>query len=144
MIGHTCPECGATYARDDDSCARRFANLLALDHSRREPWGSRHGQAFAAFALQHPELHAVSLDAAWSALYRIYQLGVEPAAAFASLRSSAGRPAEPSNVPERPAVRRGMPTVTIADLGDYDAESYAERLDTWCHATLRSWGLVQA
>jgi len=46
-----CPECGASYATEDDSCSARFERLLALDHSRQEPWGSRHGQAFAAFAL---------------------------------------------------------------------------------------------
>ena len=50
----------------------RFELLLALDHSRAEPWGSRHGQAFAAFALQHPVRHAASLDVAWELLYRVY------------------------------------------------------------------------
>ena len=49
----TCDECGVTYTETDDSCARRFDQLLALDHSWREPWGSRHGLAFAVFALQH-------------------------------------------------------------------------------------------
>src|ERR1051326_7998235 len=49
-----CVECGAEYESDEDSCVARFDRLLALDHSRQEPWGSRHGQAFAAFALQHP------------------------------------------------------------------------------------------
>jgi hypothetical protein len=52
MHGSLCPECGATYSEEGDSCAARFDQLLALDHSRREPWGSRHGQAYAAFALQ--------------------------------------------------------------------------------------------
>jgi hypothetical protein len=136
-----CGECGAYYERDDDSCATRFAHLLALDHSRREPWGSRHGQAFCAYALQHPGRHATSLDAAWSALYRIYVLGVDPAEVFESLRNNAtGRPDGRSAVPHRPATRRAMPDMTIADLGDFDAASYPARLNAWCRAALRSWG----
>jgi hypothetical protein len=71
MLGSQCPECGAMYSEERDSCAARFEELLALDHSRREPWGSRHGQAFAAFALQHPVTRAASLDRAWAALWRI-------------------------------------------------------------------------
>ena len=51
----TCNECGARYGNSTDSCVVRFDQLLALDHSRREPWGSRHGLAFAVFALQHPQ-----------------------------------------------------------------------------------------
>jgi len=75
MVGSQCPECGATYSEEGDSCAARFDQLLALDHSRREPWGSRHGQAFAAFALQHPVIHEASLDRGWAALWRIYVAG---------------------------------------------------------------------
>src|SRR5712664_2891954 len=47
-----CPQCGAVYPPPPTSCADQFAVLLALDHSRREPWGSRHGLAFAAYSLQ--------------------------------------------------------------------------------------------
>ena len=131
-----CPECGATVLGQDDSCARRFDALLALDHSRREPWGSRHGQAFAAFALQHPQNHARSLDAAWDLLYRIYCLG-EPVA-----RAVAARRANPDAAPvvTRPTVRTGDFTVTIADLGEFDAADYPAALDEWCRAILSAWG----
>ena len=54
MTPTRCEECGAEYPEPADSCQARFDQLLALDHSRQEPWGSRHGLAFAAFALQHP------------------------------------------------------------------------------------------
>src|SRR5205823_8749822 len=64
MKTHQCAECGAMYIDEFDSCAARFETLLAVDHSRREPWGSRHGQAFAAFALQHPNTCSSSLDRA--------------------------------------------------------------------------------
>ena len=52
-MGNRCPQCGGALASPDDSCASRFDTLLALDHSRQEPWGSRHASAFATFALQH-------------------------------------------------------------------------------------------
>jgi len=142
MPGSRCPECGATYSEKDDSCAARFEHLLALDHSRREPWGSRHGQAFAAFALQHPVTHAASLDRAWAALWRIYVAGESPARVFGALVAHRGRvPPGEENIPVRPAARTTMPSVTIADLADFAVETYPRRLDAWCRATLASWGL---
>ena len=30
MLGSQCPECGATYSEEGDSCAARFDELLAL------------------------------------------------------------------------------------------------------------------
>jgi len=133
-----CVECGAEYESDDDSCAARFDRLLALDHSHQEPWGSRHGQAFAAFALQHPARFASSLDQAWLALYRIYVMGDAPARVFAALRAAHGMP--PAwDAPPRPSQRAALPTMTIADLGDFAAESYAERLEAFCRASLAAW-----
>lgn len=137
-----CPECGARYADSSDSCAARFAMLLALDHSHREPWGSRHGQAFAAFALQHAAQYASSLDTAWAALYRVYIDRVPTAEVFASLRASRGVAPPTWRVPRRPMARLGAPEITIADLADFDAATYAERLDAWCLATLTSWGVA--
>lgn len=128
------------YSDADDSCAVRFAALLALDHSRREPWGSRHGQAFAAFALQHPATHAESLDRAWAVLTRIYVDGERPKRAFERLVSQRGGMPPEWNTPPRPAERIAAPSMTIADLGTFDASEYAERLDAWCRASLAAWG----
>ena len=133
-----CVQCGAEYENENDSCSARFDRLLALDHSRQEPWGSRHGQAFAAFALQHPATYPSSLDHAWQALYRIYVSGDQPAYVFAALRER--RPFE-TDSPRRPTQRAGMPSVTIAYLADFDADTYPERLDAWCRASLAAWGL---
>jgi hypothetical protein len=142
MLGSQCPECGATYSEEGDSCAARFDELLALDHSRQEPWGSRHGQAFAAFALQHPLTHGPSLDRAWAALWRIYVAGESPARVFGALVAHRGKvPLADKNVPTRPVARATMPSITIADLADFAAETYPERLDAWCHAALSSWRL---
>ena len=135
-----CTECNALYASDTDSCAARFDRLLALDHSRREPWGSRHGQAFAAFALQHPLRFAASLDSAWNALYRIYCLEQPPVRVFAAIRAAGSRAVVDAGVPPRPTVPATFPTITIADLGDFPASDYPSQLDAWCRATLQAWG----
>ncbi|MGE0439670.1 MAG: DUF5946 family protein [Gemmatimonadales bacterium] len=134
-----CAECSAEY-QGDDSCAGRFARLLALDHSREEPWGSRHGQAFAAFALQHPERHAASLDHAWAVLYRIYVAAAPPADTFRAVIDRRGAIPDEWGTPPRPTRRRHDPAVTIADLGDFAAAGYPAALDAWCRAGLASWG----
>ena len=134
-----CSECGAMYALVSDGCSARFERLLALDHSRQEPWGSRHGQAFAAFALQHPLVYASSLDLAWLALHRIYVMGDSPARVFGALRAAGGGRVS-WDAPARPAQRRRMPVITIADLGDFASATYPERLDDWCRESLDTWG----
>jgi len=136
-----CPECGAAYIEPGDSCAARFDTLLALDHSRREPWGSRHGMAFAAYALQHPALHARSLNNAFAALVRIYVDREPRAEVFARLRSSRGALPAGWKVPTRPAGPVRAPSTTIADLGEFGAETYTTKLDDWCRAALAMWGV---
>ena len=137
----TCDECGAIYTADGDSCSARFDQLLALDHSRREPWGSRHGQAFAAFALQHPRTFDAALDHAWAALHRIYVEGVDARRVYTELVRGGGELPHWWLVIPRPARRVAVPaTVTIGDLGDFAAETYPLRLDAWCRASLASWG----
>ena len=139
MSAIPCPQCGAIFLPDDASCASRFEVLLGLDLSRQEPWGSRHGQAFAAFALQHPASYPQSLDHAWAALYQIYSAHAHPAYVFNTLRAL-GNSNLPSAwaVPARPIVRQSVPTVTLADFA---ADIDPVQLDAWCHATLVSWGL---
>lgn len=138
-VSSQCSECGARYEDAGDSCAARFEQLLALDHSRQEPWGSRHGQAFAAFALEHPIRHAASLDAAWTALYRIYILRQAPLQVFVSIRQLGPLVAR-DRVPPRASSPVATPTMTIADLEDFAAVSYPARLDAWCRAALATWG----
>jgi hypothetical protein len=139
MNSSRCPECDATYTVVGDCCATRFETLLALDHSHQEPWGSRHGQAFAAFALQHPVTHAASLDRAWVVLHRIYVVGTPAAQVFDALIAARGALPSSWGVPLRPAQPVCAPAVTIADLGDFAAPSYAERLDAWCRAALAAY-----
>ena len=142
MTAMPCAECGATFLDSGESCASRFAVLLALDHSRQEPWGSRHGQAFAAFALQHPAAYPQSLDHAWAALFQIYVAQGNPPYVFATLRAAADRAVPRAwAVPPRPALRVSVPAVTIADLADFAADTYPVHLDAWCRASLASWGL---
>jgi hypothetical protein len=137
-----CSTCGASYAREHESCHVRFDTLLALDHSRREPWGSRHGQAFAAFVLQHPDRYPASLDHAWATLYRIYAVGETAEHVFNTLRLRPGALPTSWRIPPRPHGQLRMPNVTIADLGDFSATTYPSQLDAWCRAALEAWGLI--
>ena len=139
MTSSACAECGAAYPPNAGDCASRFDELLALDHSRGEPWGSRHGQAFAAFALSHPDTYAPSLDRAWAALHAIYALGAAPHQVFSQLRT-VGAPLAVGPIPHRPMSRVALPHVTIAGLPGFPAAQYAAWLDSWCRAVLASWG----
>lgn len=133
LLREQCQECGATY-RAPDSCARRFDQLLALDHSRQEPWGSRHGLAFAVFALQHPARYGwQSVEQAFELLTRHLEYGETVDAIVRDFRSRRSPP------PGSPAPR-SRPTppfpVTIADLGAFDASTYPDQLLEWCRTTL--------
>ena len=141
MSEHTCPQCGARYDNAADSCAQRFAALLALDHSRQEPWGSRHGSAFAAYTLQHPQGQARdSHTRCWMLLQRVWVSGDDPQFVAKTLRRIEEGAAAPWTVPPLPAdaEKPRRPRVTIADLGDFDAPTYAAKLEAWCRATLEA------
>jgi hypothetical protein len=147
MTGHSCAQCRAHYTSPADSCESRFDSLLALDHSRQEPWGSRHGSAFAAFVLQHPAGRSREmLERCWTLLYRIWIAGEDSRAVAHALRRIEDGYLEPSNAPPLPA---NMPTirsyrVTIADLDDFEADSYPRLLADWCRATLQALGVPPA
>jgi len=140
-----CPECGAEYDAPDDDCAARFERLLALDHSRQEPWGSRHGLAFAAFALQHPDRHEREiLQRAWFFLFPVFVLGHDPAAVARGLRR-AGKDPPVWTIPGLPEGRPEPPfSVTIADLGSFSPDTYPEKLHAWCRAALNGWGIASS
>lgn len=138
-----CADCGAVYSAADDDCAARFNALLALDHSRQEPWGSRHGLAMSAFTLQHPGRHGRDvLERAWLYLFTVYVMGHDCARVARGLRR-AGKHAPRWVVPPLPASRpEPRYAVTIADLGTFPAETYASQLDAWCQAALEAWRRV--
>lgn len=135
-----CDECGAQYSVPGDSCQARFDQLLALDHSRQEPWGSRHGLAFATFALQHPQRFcSATVAQAREMIARVVLDGEPLARVVAELRA---RP-RPSSPPPPPAARPRVPTpfaVTIADLGAFDADTYRAALERWARAALGAPG----
>ena len=141
-----CAECGATWRDPEDACAARFDRLLALDHSHREPWGSRHGLAFAVYAVQHPaRFPATSRAAAVELLTAVYRRGEDRAWAVRRLRTAMADRKPASGTPDAsvPHPRDGFP-VTIASLGTFEAETYASALDAWCRATLATLAALSA
>lgn len=134
-----CPECGAVYEPGGEDCGRRFEALLALDHSRTEPWGTRHGLAFSVFALQHSGRFPLNVaERAWILLYRVYVEGDDYRRVTAALRRI-GRQNPDWDVPARGAQRPTTFSVTIADLGSFSANRYIDQLDRWCRATVEAW-----
>lgn len=137
-----CPQCGALYRDAADCCERRFQTLLALDHSRAEPWGPLHGVVFACYTLQHPEGQGrEALERCWLALHRIVVSGDDPVRLFAALRNAPklelaewGAPALPAPPPPG-----GPYAVTLAEFGEFPAESHAERMAAWAKATYERW-----
>jgi hypothetical protein len=141
-VSSTCHQCGASFADAASSCEEQFDKLLALDHSRVQPWGSRHGLAFATFALQHPEGRTPEqLVACWVMLYRVWMKGDNRAKLAAALRERQNLPASEWDVPNVPAAPPPGTTydVTIADLGEFDADTYVRKLEDWGRATLKTW-----
>ena len=141
MTSQQCAQCGAIYEQAFDSCAERFNALLALDHSRQEPWGSRHGSAFAAYTLQHPQgVGRESLERCWLLLYRIWIAGDDPQFVARTLREMDRGERPTWKTPPLPLKPSGVPHVTIADLGAFDADVYPALLESWCRATLQARG----
>ena len=141
MTAHVCPQCGARYQYADDSCQQRFSQLLALDHSRQEPWGSRHGSAFAVYTLQHPAgQDRPMLERCWLLLHRIWMAGDDAQMVARSLRrANQGGPLYLNATPLPPdASQPRVFPITIADMGDFERESYPRLLEDWCRATLET------
>lgn len=115
-----------------DSCQARFDRLLALDHSRVEPWGSRHALAFAAFVLQHPQ--RFSAASVWRSRELVQRVVVDSESLATVVAEFRAAP-DPGRVPAPPP---GPPAfaITIADLGDFDAERYPQALFRWARAAL--------
>lgn len=137
-----CAQCGAVFADAGQTCEGQFDALLALDHARLQPWGSRHGLAFSTFAMQHPRgRSAAQLTACWIMLYRVWIKGDNRAKLAAAMRSRQELPPAEWDVPPLPAAPAGRAryAVTIADLGEFDADTYVRKLEDWGRATLAAW-----
>jgi hypothetical protein len=138
-----CKQCGGDVP-NGETCADRFNVLLALDHSRQAPWGPRHGPAFAVFALQHADDYTdENLSAAWTMLNRVYAAGDSIADVVHGLRRMQGKQAAwgGASLPPRERAPHNF-AVTIVDLGNFDAENYANKLDAMCRATIEAWKSV--
>jgi Family of unknown function (DUF5946) len=139
-VESNCPSCGGVYSVAGDSCAARFDELLALDHSRTEPWGSRHALAFSVFALQHANrFDRKVLQRSWTLLYNVFERGRDPRHVTTALRRLGNRDPHwdsstlPCGSPVPPFA------MTIADMGDFGAATYPEMLERWCKVTVAHW-----
>ncbi|MEU4586351.1 DUF5946 family protein [Kitasatospora aureofaciens] len=149
-----CAECGAR------GCEELFHGLLALDHSRAEPWGPLHGVSVSCFLLQHPGRLPADGGAAARGLLGAYLDGGQPAVERLIGRARAANShrvkggavpggAAPDGAAQGPAVRpgreapRGGFAVTIEQVaqgGTFPAAGFPERVRAWAAATLDVWG----
>lgn len=136
-----CPQCGAPAG--ETACRERFEALLALDHSRREPWGPRHGLAVAVFTLQHPAGAARErLERSWLIAYRCTVSGDDPWRLSRAMSGRARVATADWGVPPLPSVpAHGSYGVTIQDLGDFQESGYSDGLMAWARATIDGWRL---
>ena len=73
-----------------------------------------------------------------AALYRIYVVSDAAKHVFDALRVRGDAMLSEWRVPLRPQ-QMAAPRLTIADLSDFAAETYAELLEAWCKASLAAW-----
>ncbi|MFF8309733.1 DUF5946 family protein [Streptomyces lydicus] len=144
-----CAECGAPM--DARSCDELFDILLALDHSRQEPWGPLHGVSVSCFLLQHPSrLPADDGTRAWALLHAYLAGGLAEVnqlvgrARRGNSHRVKGSPSE--DVREAAQPRRDAPrspfSVTIHDVavdGSFPSSEFAERVRAWAAATVDAW-----
>ena len=156
----TCTECGAVAAVP---CRELFERLLALDHSRQEPWGPLHGVVVACYRLQHPAaLPARDRGPALDLIHQYERGGLDALQRWAaharranSHRLTGGRdrpfgdtrPASTADGsrtrPDTDAATGDSYAVTIADVavdGTFPAAGHRRRVRSWARATLATWG----
>ncbi|MCE6997114.1 DUF5946 family protein [Saccharothrix sp. S26] len=138
-----CSGCGAP-----DSCEELFHVVLALDHSRRPPWGPLHGVTVSCFLLQHPDrLPAHDRARPWATLHTYLDGGLAAVTRLtAGLRRANARRGLADVVARVPVAPLGeAPTafaVTIVDVavdGTFPAEGFPDRVEAWAAATVTAW-----
>ncbi|GAA1997578.1 DUF5946 family protein [Catenulispora subtropica] len=138
-----CAECGAA----SGSCDALFHGLLALDHSRQEPWGPLHGVSVSCYFLQHPSRATAGHRGREWELVRAYLDGGLAAVDWVvrRARSENSHRSPGLSVPEPPRVRQEPPArfaVTIEDVavdGTFPADGFADRVTAWAAATAEAW-----
>lgn len=141
-----CPECSGTWAMG--RCSELFLGLLALDHSRRQPWGAYHGVSVATYSLQHPSLStAAVLGGQWRLVTVFAQDGIAAVQRFTAGLAARNRGA---GVGPRESPLVGVDfdhppagfAVTISDVsvdGSFPAAGFEARVAAWVQATVEAW-----
>lgn len=144
-----CTECGAPM--NPRSCEELFHALLALDHSRRAPWGPLHGVSVACFLLQHPSRLPTDDGAmAWALLRAYIDGGLDEVNQLVG-QARRGNSHCVKGRPSRVALDGALPhrdtppsrfAVTIEDVavdGTFPSAKFTERVGSWAAATVDAW-----
>ncbi|MDH6228450.1 DUF5946 family protein [Streptomyces sp. MJP52] len=144
----SCAECGAPAG--PRSCGELFDVLLALDHSRRAPWGPLHGVSVSCFLLQHPSRLPDDGATAREILHAYLEGGLDEVnrlvgrARRGNSHRVRGRPSpgvrDPA-LPHRDAPRSRF-SVTVHDVavdGTFPSPDFTDRVKAWAAATVDAW-----
>lgn len=137
-----CPECRTR------SCEELFHVVLALDHSRRPPWGPLHGVTVSCFLLQHPgRLRDRDRARPWATLHTYLDGGLPAVTRLAEAMRRANSHHVGGGISDAVPVASLGPTpeafdVTIGDVavdGTFPAAGFADRVGAWAAATVAAW-----
>ncbi|GAA4424086.1 hypothetical protein GCM10023169_20470 [Georgenia halophila] len=139
----TCAECGGS--NDLGICEDHFMTLLALDHSRVQPFGRFHGVNVACYFAQHPSrCKASALPAQRAIVAAFVNQGIEAVHAMqnaAVRRNSHSSRAAPSAVNDHCEGKVLLPPFAVAIEnvsvdGTFPAGGYEDRMIEWAEATV--------
>jgi hypothetical protein len=115
-----------------------FEALLALDHSRRAPWGPLHAVAVACYLVQGTEVR-IRCDDPRLEILRAFlaggRLGLD--ATVARLRGADTYSSRGDSLAVPPGF--DMTILDVAVDGSFPAEGYEQRVRRWASSTLAAW-----
>jgi hypothetical protein len=132
------------------SCEELFNIVLALDHSRRPPWGPLHAVTVSCFLLQHPSrLPAPDRARPWAILHTYLNDGLTAVTSLTErlrdANSHQNQDAAPPDIVTGAPALGPTPTafsVTIDDVaqdGTFPAAGFPDRIKAWAMATVAAW-----
>jgi hypothetical protein len=133
-----CPGCGAP--AEPDSCDELFQVLLALDHSRQDPWGPLHGVSVSCFLLQHHGGSVEGVSPRRAVLQAYLDGGLEAVEHLTTRARRANRRGgvvfdlDPAHKDALPVGPFAVTIVDVAHGGKFPADGFAERVRNWASA----------
>lgn len=144
-MAEQCRECGASGRWG--SCDQLFMSLLALDHERKQPWGSWHALNVACYLLQHPSRSVNSaLAGQWEMVQTFLSGGLDAVRVKTeeAVRQNSHRRSGPDGRADSAPALVEKPGVTIENVsvdGSFPPDDYSTRMEKWIRSVAASRGV---